>query len=288
MNDPRLHRPDGSYKRVDLHMHSHVSDGHLSPAALVAAAVAGGLDVIALTDHDTAEGVEAAMAAAEGTSLLVIPGIEISTRSGGAEYHILGYWIDPTAPGIIRHQQSGVLRRIDRMRRMVERLQEMGLGITYEDVERAAGNAVVSIGRPHLARALMERGITRYHGEAFERYISDTGPAFVDQILPSPEEAIRTIHEAGGIAVWAHPPATAVDVELDGFVRSGLDGVECYRPSHTPGESAALESRVRRLGLIPTGGSDWHGPHRSPLGEFHLRAPQVAEVLTWSGAPRAA
>jgi 3',5'-nucleoside bisphosphate phosphatase len=282
-----LGRSSGPEPRVDLHIHTHVSDGHFSPGQIVEAALAANLEVIAITDHDTAGGVDQALAAAAGTPLRVVPGIEISTRWGSSEYHVLGYWIDHHSPSILLHQEASVLRRIERMRRMVARLQEMGVGITYEAVERAAGPAAMSIGRPHLARALFEAGFTRYYGEAFEKYISDSGPAFVEQAFPSPEDAIAVIHMAGGLAVWAHPPAVSFDAEIESFVRWGIDGIECFRPNHTPAESSALEARVRRLGLFPTGGSDWHGPHRAILGEFSLRASQVTELLNWRSDPPA-
>lgn len=265
--------------KIDLHLHSHVSDGQLSPTAVVSAAVAGGLDVIALTDHDTAAGVEEAHAAARGHPLLVIPGIEISTRLGSDEFHVLGYWVDPHAPAIVRHQQASVVRREQRMRNMVERLREMGVDVSYDDVREAAGPSVQSIGRPHLARALLAGGHTRHYGEAFARFIADGGPAFVAQDFPSPEEAIGVIHAAGGVAVWAHPPLDRFEPEVDAFVGWGLDGVECFRSGQLPLDTARLEKVARSHGLFPTGGSDWHGPLRAPLGDFFVTELQVAEAL---------
>lgn len=265
--------------RIDLHLHSHVSDGQLSPTELVGAALAARLDVVSLTDHDTAAGVAEALLAARDRPIQVIPGIEISTRHDTGEFHVLGYWIDPSAPSILEHQEASVVRRADRMRSMVRRLQELGLSITFEDVEQAAGPAVRSIGRPHLARALLAAGQTRFYGEAFARYISDIGPAFVEQDFPSPAEAISTIHAAGGVAVWAHPPLDLLDQELPGFAAWGLDGVECFRSGQLPGDTLRLEAAARRHGLFPTGGSDWHGPHRAPLGDFFVDDRQVAELL---------
>lgn len=269
--------------RLDLHLHSHVSDGHLSPTAVVRAAIAGGLDAIALTDHDTAAGVEEAWAAAEGEALRVIPGIEVSTRSGRHEFHVLGYWIDPRAEPILRHQEGAVARRVRRMEGMVGRLREMGVPITYEEVAAAAGPATRSIGRPHLARALLAAGHTRYYGEAFERYIADGGPAFVAEGFPTPAEAIAMIHAAGGVAVWAHPPLDLLDAELPAFVAAGVDGVECFRPSLGGADMQRLEHTARAHGLFPTGGSDWHGPQRGPLGEFFVRPPEVRELLAAGG-----
>jgi predicted metal-dependent phosphoesterase TrpH len=272
--------------KIDLHVHSHVSDGDLSPAALVAAASAAGLDVISLTDHDTAAGVPAALAAAAGSPLRVIPGIEISTRLVPHELHILGYWIDPGSAPILEHQEASVHRRVDRMERMVDSLQRMGIDVSYDDVARAAGPEVRSIGRPHLARALLAGGHTRYYGEAFARFISDSGPAFVAQDFPTPAEAIATIHAAGGVAVWAHPPLDIVESLLPDFVGWGLDGVECFRSSLLRDDVERLRALTRSAGLFPTGGSDWHGPHRGGLGELSISEADVPELLAADPARR--
>lgn len=265
--------------RIDLHLHSYVSDGDLSPAKLVEAAAAARLDVIALADHDTAAGVEEALQAAASLPIQVIPAIEISTRWAPSEFHILGYWIDPRSLPIQEHQNSSVQRRVDRMERMCGRLRELGVPIQYDDVVAAAGPEVQSIGRPHLARALLAGGHTRYYGEAFARFISDSGPAFVTQDFPSPEEAIALIHAAGGVAVWAHPPLDVVAELLPSLAEWGLDGVECYRPNLLAEDVDGLVELARRHGLFATGGSDWHGPHRAALGDFALREEQVSELL---------
>lgn len=269
--------------KLDLHLHSHVSDGQLSPAQLVDAAVGAGLGLIALTDHDTAAGVPEAVKTAEGRPLRVVPGIEISTREGEHEYHILGYWIDPGAPAILAHQEASVVRRRERMEGMIAKLDAQGAPVTMEAVLQAAGPAARSLGRPHLARALLAAGHTRYYGEAFVRFIGDGGPAFVAQGFPSVAESVERIHSAGGVAVWAHPPLERLDVELGRFAAAGLDGVECFRPSQTPAETERLRSAARAAGLFATGGSDWHGPHRSELGDFHLVGSQVEELLAAGG-----
>ena len=269
--------------KIDLHLHSHVSDGDLAPAALVKAAAGAGLQVIALTDHDTAAGVPAALEAAATLPIAVIPGLEISTRWLAHELHILGYWIDPHSPPILSHQDDSVLRRTERMRGMVEKLQRMGIPITFEQVVAAAGPDALSIGRPHLARALLAAGHTRFYGEAFARYISDSGPAFVAQAFPTPAEAIAMIHAAGGVAVWAHPPLDALEALIPDMARWGLDGLECFRPLLDSQQVALLTDTARRYGLFPTGGSDWHGPHRAALGDFHVRREEVYELLAVGG-----
>jgi len=269
--------------KIDLHLHSHVSDGELAPAELVRGAVAAGLSIIALTDHDTAAGVPPAMDAATSLPVGVIPGIEISTRLGEFELHMLGYWIDPSSPPILAHQTASIERRTNRMHGMVGRLREMGIPISYEEVLAAAGAEVQSIGRPHLARALLAAGHTRYYGEAFARFISDAGPAFVAQAFPSPAEAIELIHAAGGVAVWAHPPLNLVETLLPEMAQWGLDGVESFRPHLSPADIDLLVQTARRYGLYPTGGSDWHGPHRTSLGDFYVREEEVYELLAAGG-----
>ncbi|HEV2080367.1 MAG TPA: PHP domain-containing protein [Allosphingosinicella sp.] len=271
--------------KLDLHTHSYVSDGHLSPAAVVRAAAAGGLDAIALTDHDTAAGVLEAEEEARHRGVKLIPGIEISTRHEAAELHILGYFIDPAAEAILRHQHSSFEQRQLRMRRMVAKLQDLGVGIEFDEVVEAAGPDVSSIGRPHLARALLKAGHTRYYGEAFLRYLSDEGPAFVVTHFPPVREAIDLIHAAGGLAVWAHPPPEMLEPELNRFIGWGIDGIECYRPAQTPAQSHLLEATAKEFGLLCTGGSDWHGPQRAALGDFYIRSSEIRGFLE-AGAHR--
>ena len=279
---PLIRMVDGTMK-IDLHLHSHVSDGDLSPAALVKAASAAGIRIMALADHDTAAGVPQALATASTLPIGVIPALEVSTRWEAYELHILGYWIDPYSPPILAHQEASIRRRVERMRGMVGRLQEMGIPITYEQVVTAAGPEAQSIGRPHLARALLAAGHTRFYGEAFARYISDSGPAFVAQAFPTPSEAIAMIHAAGGVAVWAHPPLDTLEGLLPGMADWGLDGLECFRPLLDPQQVLLLTETARRYGLFPTGGSDWHGPHRAALGAFHIRREAVYELLALGG-----
>lgn len=266
-------------KRVDLHIHTHASDGQLSPAAVVRAAVAGKLDVIAITDHDTGSGVAEALEAARGLPVRVIPGIELSTHHDGVEIHVLGYHVDPESPGVRRHQSGAIGRRADRMRQMVVKLQEMGIAVEFDEVVAAAGPEGSALGRPHLARTLQAKGHTRSVGEAFEKYLKDGGSAFVASIFPGVREGIDLIHEAGGVAVWAHPPLELFDREIRAFAAWGLDGVECYRPNTPPVESHLFETAASTLGLLRTGGSDWHSAHRGPLGEFAVKYSDVSALL---------
>ncbi len=265
--------------RVDLHLHTWTSDGDVSPAEVVRLAASARLDVIAITDHDTAAGVGEAVAESVGRDILVIPGIEVSTRWSDQELHVLGYWIDPQAEPILEHQRRATSRRSTRMGAMVDRLQSLGIGITFEDVETAAGPTVQTLGRPHLARALHNRGFTRFYGEAFARYIGDTGPAFVAEGFPLPEDAIDTIHRAGGVAVLAHPPLAWIPEALESLVEMGLDGLECFRPGLDQADISMLERLAGRFELLTTGGSDWHGPRRVGLGEFAVPAARVERLL---------
>lgn len=242
-----------------------------------------GLDAIAVTDHDTAGGVAEAVREAASLPLTVVPGIEISTRHEALELHILGYWIDPASTPIVEHQRRAVQRRYDRMVTMVGRLQEMGLRITMEDVQAAAGGDVQTLGRPHLARALHQRGQTKFYGEAFARYIGDSGPAYVSEGFPNPQYAIDTIHAAGGVAVWAHPPIGWFGDGVGLMAGWGIDGIECYRPNIEPEYLRMMEEGARTHGLFLTGGSDWHGPDRSKLGDFYVQAERVSEVLRVGG-----
>ena len=169
------------------------------------------------------------------------------------------------------------------MEGMVERLCEMGIQVGMEDVEKAAGESVHVLGRPHLARALLALGHTRYFGEAFDRWIGDDGPAYVVEGFPSPREAIETIHQGGGRAVWAHPPPEWFADGIDQLADWGLDGVECYRPGTSADDVGRFEAATERLGLLRTGGSDWHGPDRFKLGEFAVAGDRIDGILAAGG-----
>jgi 3',5'-nucleoside bisphosphate phosphatase len=268
---------------LDLHLHSTASDGTATPEEVVEAALAGGLDAIALTDHDTTAGVERARAAVAGRPLEVIPGIEVSTTENGSELHILGYFVDPTHPALQAYEGTAGDRRDERMREMVERLRDQGVDVTFEAVVEAAGEDRGNLGRPHLARALMESGYVATLPEAFDSYIGNGHPAYVPTRLLTPAKGIRLILEAGGIPVWAHPRDDELDRLLPGLVREGLRGLEVFRPRTPPYRVLELEKRARKAGLLRTGGSDWHGPDDGPLGEFRVTWDEVGELLEEGG-----
>lgn len=268
--------------RVDLHLHSTASDGSLSPSALVWAARSGGLHVVALTDHDTIAGVAEAKAAGEG-AVDVIAGIEMSTMHDGAELHILGYFVDPSFERLREYSRTAAQRREERMHGMIERLAAIGYSVAWEDIIRSADHDTRSLGRPHLARALVERGHATTMNDAFERFIGDDGPAYLPVRLLSSEDAIALIHAAGGIAVWAHPRMDDVERQLLALVGYRLDGLECFRPRCPPADSLRLEELARVHGLVTTGGSDWHGSWHGRLGDFAVTQDDVADFLERGG-----
>lgn len=266
--------------RIDLHLHSTASDGTLSPAVLVDAAVSARLDLIALSDHDTVGGVEGAMAAARGRPVEVIPALEVSSTFGNREIHILGYDVDPTETRLARHAVRAADLRAERIRRMTVLLGEQGIEVTMEAVVEAAGPEAYALGRPHLARALVAAGHVGSVPEAFDRYIGDGHPAFLPTRLVNPEEAVGLIRDAGGTAVWAHPPQDLVDELLPALVGAGLRGLEIYRPRAGADRMLRLEHVARTAGLLRTGGSDWHGvENNGPLGAFWVTEEEVGGFL---------
>jgi predicted metal-dependent phosphoesterase TrpH len=268
--------------RCDLHMHSRCSDGSLEVEQLVEAVHAAGVSVFALTDHDTLRGLPAAGARARQLGLTLIPGVEISTRLEQVELHILGYGFDPAHPALDAALAGQRGAREGRIPRIVERLNQMGIALTVEDVYLAAGErppvqvagerasedaatSNISLGRPHVARALVAKGYVQDTDDAFRRYLGDGGPALIQKSMPEPRQAIAWIHAAGGKAVWAHPLARNIQ-RPGGFDRllrelkaAGLDGVEEVHPAQQSDSRRRIRKLARELGLVLTGGSDFHG-----------------------------
>ena len=270
--------------RVDLHIHSTASDGSLPPEAVVRRASAGGLDVIALADHDTTAGYEEAAATGHEVDVQVVPALEVSSTFQGRDVHILGYFVDPEAEPIVRHGEHATTRREERMREMIDRLARAGFEIDYEDVEAGAGPGSVIIGRPHLAAALVEAGHVGSVQEAFDRLIGDGSDAFVPTHLLDPQGAVGIVVGSGGVAVWAHPPQELLDTLLPGLIDAGLRGLEVYRPRHRRNEVLRLEAICRSRGLMMSGGSDWHGPEQgSELGDFWVDGTEIGPLLDAGG-----
>lgn len=248
--------------KADLHVHSNASDGTDDPADVVRRAIEAGLDVVALTDHDTTAGHARARAAAEGSNLTFVPGMELSCELDGRSVHMLAYLFDPGHPELAAETERIRDDRVIRAKGMVTRLNELGAPVTWEQVTRIAGDAVV--GRPHIARAMTEAGIVSDPAGAFTRdWIADDGRAYVAKYALDPARAIALIRAAGGVAVLAHPRAgRAWDLSEEQIARlaaAGLAGLEVYHPDHDESQRSALNALVTELGLIPTGGSDDHG-----------------------------
>jgi predicted metal-dependent phosphoesterase TrpH len=243
--------------RVDLHMHSTASDGAYSPEEVVQIALSKAMDVIALTDHDSIGGITRAQAATAGTSLEILAGIELSAEDEDADRHILGYMFDPGSAALSTLLMQLRQARVDRIRRMVDKLAALDVVVPVEEVLALADGG--SVGRVHMARILLRRGYVVSLQDAFDRYISNDGPAYVPHYPLTPQQAIDTVHQSGGVAVLAHPGRYAdyrtIIAEL---VPLGLDGIEVYYPDHTPPIIAELRALARQYGLLMTIGSDFH------------------------------
>jgi predicted metal-dependent phosphoesterase TrpH len=236
-----------------------------------------GLSAIALTDHDTTDGVEEATRAGAGVGLRVICACEFSTRAPWGEMHVLGYFLDPQDA---RLQEFLVGTRAARRRRgeqMVEKLRRLGIAIDLADLEAQVGGGAV--GRPHVARALVERGVTADINEAFERFLGKGRPAYVEKPLPNLSRVTALIHEVGGLAVAAHLGDRGTEAQIRQFVEQGLDGVEVRHPSHSLAAEARLSGVAARLGLAITGGSDWHG--ETAFGNSHAALGGLDIPLEW-------
>jgi predicted metal-dependent phosphoesterase TrpH len=248
--------------RADMHTHSNASDGTSPPAEVMRRAAAAGLDLIALTDHDTVAGhAEAAAALPPGLSL--VPGMEMSTLRDGTSVHVLAYLFDPAEPELAAECAAIRSARVDRARATVDRLAALGAPVTWEQVTAIAGRGVV--GRPHIARALTEAGVVTSPDQAFTpEWIGSGGRAYVGRYAPDPVRAVALISGAGGVAVLAHPLAEArgrygTDELITELAGAGLAGLEVDHPSHEPDDREHLRELAGRLGLIASGGSDDHG-----------------------------
>lgn len=255
---------------LDFHAHSTASDGALAPAALISRAHARGLRRFALTDHDTLAGLPEALARGRALGLEVVPGIEISATWEQRSVHVLGYYFDPDHPELRALLDRLVHGRARRNRAILARLADLGVPLDESVLGSEDGGTV---GRPHIARALVARGVVADVGQAFDRYLKEGRPAHVERAIVSPEEAARVLHAAGGVAVLAHPlvlgadPAQ-VDRCLARAARSGLDGVEVHYSGHSAGQVELVGYFARKHGLLASGGSDFHEdpwPEHPPL-----------------------
>ncbi|MCA9910937.1 MAG: PHP domain-containing protein [Anaerolineae bacterium] len=243
--------------RIDLHLHTNASDGQHTPSELIDIVRKHRLDIIAVTDHDTTAGIAEAQSASAGYPQ-VIPGIELSAEDEQGDVHVLGYFVDPNNAAFQVELQRFRSERLSRGQRIVEKLAGLNMPITWQRVSEIAGDA--SIGRPHIARALVEAGYVGSVREAFDRFLYNGGPAYVARYRLRPEEAIQFIHGAGGAAVLAHPgllPDYRAMVER--LIPAGLDGVEVYHPDNNQTVRLNLKGLAQQHDLVVTGGSDFHG-----------------------------
>ncbi|MCX4983282.1 PHP domain-containing protein [Streptomyces sp. NBC_00572] len=258
--------------RIDLHTHSTASDGTDSPADLVRNAAAAGLDVVALTDHDTTRGhAEAIEALPEGLTL--VTGAELSCRVDGIGLHMLAYLFDPEEPALLAERELVRDDRVPRARAMVGKLQELGVPVTWEQVARIAGDG--SVGRPHVAEALVELGVVPDVSGAFTpEWLADGGRAYVEKHELDPIDAIRLVKAAGGVTVFAHPLAVKrgqvlPEASIARLAEAGLDGIEVDHMDHDEATRARLRGLAKELGLLTTGSSDYHGSRKTcRLGEY--------------------
>ncbi|MFI7503839.1 PHP domain-containing protein [Streptomyces sp. NPDC049687] len=269
--------------RIDLHCHSTASDGTDTPAELVRNAAAAGLDVVALTDHDTTRGYAEAIAAVpEGLTL--VTGAELSCRIDGVSMHMLAYLFDPEEPALLAERELVRDDRVPRAQGMVARLQGLGVPVTWEQVARIAGDG--SVGRPHVATALVELGVVPTVSDAFTAgWLADGGRAYVEKHETDPFEAIRLVKGAGGVAVFAHPGAakrgrTVPESAIAEMAAAGLDGIEVDHMDHDDDTRARLRGLAKELGLLVTGSSDYHGSRKTcVLGEY-TTDPEVYGEIT--------
>jgi predicted metal-dependent phosphoesterase TrpH len=244
--------------KADLHLHTTASDGRLEPKEIVSLAIKVGLDVIAVTDHDTIDGVVPALAAASDShSLTVIPGVEINTDVARGEVHILGYFIDYTDKKLAAALQKLRDSRRDRAQKMVAKLSDLGMKIDWQRVSELAQGG--SVGRPHISQALFEKGYVSSEKEAFDKYIGHNGPAYVERYKLLPVEAVKLILDAQGLPVLAHPADIAdLDELVPQLKAAGLVGLEVYYRDYGPEIIARLARIAKQYDLITTGGTDYH------------------------------
>jgi 3',5'-nucleoside bisphosphate phosphatase len=268
LNDHRL-----SSRITELHCHTRASDGLETPTDLVRLAHLRDVSVLAITDHDTVAGHAEAIEAGRQYGLRIIPGIEISSLSPQGEVHVLGYGVEPHDDETC--QRIDALRdvRDRRAKGMVAKLHALGIPVSYDRVKEIAGDSMV--GRPHVARALLEGKWVATRQQAFDDYLAEGKPAFVPHTGLTPAEAVELIHRTGGAAVMAHPALYAgnLDIVFKDMLAAGLDGIEVFYPLHTPQQTAQYAAMAKAHGLLVTGGSDFHGisgDTELPLGSIHL------------------
>ena len=244
---------------IDLHTHTTASDGRCTPAELVARAASAGVTVLGVTDHDTVAGCDAAAAACAAAAIRFVPGIEITAVRDEVDVHVLGYFIDSQSSALHAFLAEQRRRRIDRVRRMIGRLADLGLPLDADAILKPAlDDPGKSVGRPWIARALVAAGYVTSTNEAFSSWLSRGRPAFAPREAAAPDNVVARIHDAGGIASVAHPGLIGRDEWIPGLAAAGLDAIEAYHTNHDAEATARYCAMAERLGLAVSGGSDYH------------------------------
>jgi predicted metal-dependent phosphoesterase TrpH len=240
----------------DLHLHTTASDGKLAPRELVRAAKSSGLRAFAITDHDTVEGIPEATEEAAALGIELVPGVEVSANFGEASVHVLGLFIEYRESWLAKFFAEAGKRRIERVHEMVRKLARLGLEVDAEAVFARSSHGTV--GRPHVAEVLVAQGVVRTMSEAFERYLGQDCPAYVGYEKVTLRDAVELIRRAGGVASLAHPVHLRDDSLIPRMVDDDLQAIEVFHKDHTPEKAAEYDALASRLGLLPTGGSDFH------------------------------
>jgi 3',5'-nucleoside bisphosphate phosphatase len=261
---------------IDLHTHTTASDGRCPPAELVARARAAGVSVLAVTDHDTVAGCDAVAEACRDAAIAFVPGIEITAVRDEVDVHVLGYFLDPRSAALAAFLAEQRQRRVDRVRRMIARLAELGLALDGDAIVASAAVPGRAIGRPAIARALVANGQAATTNDAFSRWLSRGRPAFVAREAARPDAVIDHIHGAGGLASLAHPGLLGRDEWIAGLVGAGLDALEAYHTDHDQSATGRYRELAARCRIAVTGGSDYHGdPSHGSLHPGSVSLPEA-------------
>lgn len=263
------------HAKIDLHTHTLYSDGALTPCELVNLANQNGLNTISITDHDSIHAIKEATECARDLGMEIINGVEISTDLDDKEIHLLAYFIDIENEELLKYLEFFRDERLHRAKRMVKKLQNLGLKITIDDVLDHAEDSAV--GRPHIAYAMTDLGIVKNYQEAFERFIGDYGPAFERKIHVSPQSALKLINDSGGLSFIAHPGYMKEQL-LISLIKAGVDGIEVIHPSHNENQIQFYRGIVNQYCLLESGGSDFHGGKKMDnenLGKYYISGSQL-------------
>jgi hypothetical protein len=266
--------------KTDLHMHSYFSDGYYSPEKLVEKAKKQGIRTLSITDHDSVNGILDAIDCAEKYNIEIIPGVEISTDIRDTEVHILGYFVDPKNKDLEHYLNFFREERYKRAIRIVDKLNILGLDISFDDVLAIAKNS--AIGRPHIAQALLAKGQVKSFFEAFYKYIGNHAPAYERKVHLSPQSAFKIISDAGGLSFIAHP-GNMPEILIKELIDAGVDGIEVIHPSHSPEQVRFYRGIVNEYFLLESGGSDFHGGKREDdenLGKYYTSLKVVDTMRT--------